>query len=91
MPLIALMEFDRVLKDGGYLYVEVPSNNNVNSQNSHHLSMFGDDHWQYLFRRVGFRLQFRGQFMTFVHLPGTPEGSGWADYYWYYWMSKEGV
>lgn len=88
MPLVAVMEFNRVLQKGGFLYVEVPSNNNLNSQNSQHLSMFCDEHWQYIFRWVGFQLHFRGQFMMFMQVPGMPEGTGFVDYYWYYWLYK---
>lgn len=89
MPIIALMEFYRVLQKGGFLYVEVPSSNNVNTYNSQHLSMFGDEQWQYLFNKAGFKLYFRGQFMMFMQPPGLPEGAGWTDFYWYYWLCKE--
>jgi ubiquinone/menaquinone biosynthesis C-methylase UbiE len=84
MPVIALMEFERVLKPGGYLYVEVPSDNVMSIENASHFSLFSDESWQELFRRAGFRLVFRGQFGTVKQI----ETAVFHDIYWYYWLKK---
>jgi len=81
MPIIALMEFNRVLKDGGYLYIEVPQDESVHVDNPNHYSMLSDRAWQSLIRRTGLKLLYRGQWV--IHL------EGWIDLYWTYWLKKE--
>lgn len=81
MPMIALMEFNRVLRPGGYLYVEVPQDESVHADNPNHYSMLSDRSWQSLMRRTGLKLLFRGQWT--IHL------EGWIDLYWFYWLHKE--
>jgi ubiquinone/menaquinone biosynthesis C-methylase UbiE len=80
MPMIALLEFKRVLRDGGHLYVEVPQDESVHVDNPNHYSMFSDRSWQSLFRKAEFRLLNRGQWV--IHL------DGWIDLYWHYWLKK---
>jgi len=82
MPMIALMEFKRVLRDGGYIYIEVPQDGGIHVDNPNHYSMLSDRSWQALMRKTGFILLSRGQFA--VHL------DGWEDLYWHYWLRKEG-
>ncbi len=81
MPLIVLMEFKRVLKDGGNLYLEMPSDNVVHLDNANHYSLFSDAAWQSLFKKVGFRLLFRGQFSITM--------TSFTDIYWQYWLKNE--
>jgi len=81
MPMIALSEFNRVLRDGGYLYVEVPQDDSGHVDNPNHYSMLSDRAWQSLMRRTGFKLLYRGQWT--IHL------DGWIDLYWNYWLVKE--
>jgi SAM-dependent methyltransferase len=83
MPMISLMEFHRVLKDGGNLYIEVPQDESVHVDNPNHYSMFSDRSWQALIRKAGFKLLYRGQWV--IHL------DGWIDLYWNYWLQKNGV
>jgi SAM-dependent methyltransferase len=89
MPIIALMEFRRVLRPGGYLYVEVPSDCIMHIMNVDHHSLFADHVWQTIFKKVELKLYFRGQFSTFMQIPGCDPNWGWDDIYWYYWMRKE--
>lgn len=58
-PLFTLIEFNRVLKDGGFLYVEVPAPNcdRVHEANPNHFSILGDRMWVNLFTRAGFKLK----------------------------------
>ncbi len=84
MPLIALMEFKRVLRENGYLYVELPSNNGIHLDNENHYSMFSDEAWQSLFRKAGLNLLFRGQYSGFVNSGNTK----YSDIYWQYWLRK---
>lgn len=81
MPFIALLEFKRVLKEGSYIYIEVPQDEAVHVDNPNHYSMLSDRSWQSLMRKAGLRLLNRGQFV--IHL------DGWTDIYWNYWLKKE--
>jgi ubiquinone/menaquinone biosynthesis C-methylase UbiE len=83
MPFIALLEYRRVLKNGGYLYVEVPQDEAVHVDNPNHYSMLSDRSWQALMRKAKLNLINRGQWT--IHL------DGWIDIYWNYWLKKEGV
>lgn len=58
-PLFTLIEFNRVLKKGGFLYVEVPAPNcdRVHEGNPNHFSILGDRMWVNLFVRAGFTLK----------------------------------
>lgn len=55
-PLITLLEFNRVMKDGAYLYVEVPAPDTERQHefNPNHYSVFGEVMWASLFGRAGF-------------------------------------
>lgn len=89
MPVITLMEFFRVMRPEAYLYIEVPSDAVIHIMNPHHYSLFGDTTWQTLFKKMNLTLYFRGQFTTFMQVPGCDPGWGWDDFYWYYWLKKE--
>ena len=58
-PLFTLIEFNRVLADGGHLYVEVPAPNcdRTHENNPNHFSILGDRMWINLFTRAGFHLK----------------------------------
>lgn len=58
-PLFTLIEFNRLLKTGGFLYVEVPAPNcdRVHEANPNHFSILGDRMWVNLFARAGFKLK----------------------------------
>lgn len=86
MPMIVLMEFKRVLRKGGHLYIEVPSSNSIHIENANHYSMLNDEAWQSLFRKVGLQLIFRGQMCAMI---GSDRGVS-ADIYWQYWLLKDG-
>jgi ubiquinone/menaquinone biosynthesis C-methylase UbiE len=85
MPVIALMEFDRVLDSKGYLYIEVPSDAVFNYHNEHHFSIFPDEVWQELFRRQGFDLIMRTQ--AVVSVPVYTDQYH-PNLYWQYWLRK---
>lgn len=86
MPLIALMEFNRVLNKEGSLYVEVPSDNIIHMENKNHYSLFSDEAWQALFRKAGYFLMFRGQFA--VKIKRCENNDGYMDIFWQYWLRK---
>jgi SAM-dependent methyltransferase len=54
-PLFTLFELTRVLKPGGYLYVEVPAPDTScrHQTNPNHYSVLGKSMWTELFRRTG--------------------------------------
>ncbi len=85
MPMIALMEFNRVLGKSGYLYIEVPADNVMHIENPNHFSVLSDGAWQALFRKAKFTLLHRGQF-TVVHPNGKQK---WHDIYNQYWLRKD--
>lgn len=55
-PLLTLMEFNRVLKKDGFLYVEVPAPDTERDHefNPNHYSVMGEKMWASLFGRAGF-------------------------------------
>jgi ubiquinone/menaquinone biosynthesis C-methylase UbiE len=56
-PLLTLLEFNRVLKKGGFLYVEVPAPDTERDHefNPNHFSVMGERMWASLFGRSGFQ------------------------------------
>jgi SAM-dependent methyltransferase len=82
MPYVALREFNSVLKDDGYMYVEVPSDVFFHINNESHYSMLSDIAWQVLFRKTGFSLLDRGQYSLNL----TDSDSAYL--YWSYWLKK---
>ena len=84
MPMIALMEFHRVLGKSGHLYIEVPADNVMHIENPNHFSIFSDGAWQALFRKAAFTLLHRGQF-TVAHPNGKQK---WYDMYYQYWLRR---
>lgn len=58
-PVFSLMEFNRVVKMGKYVYVEVPAPNlddRNHEGNANHYSVLGDRMWVNLFQRTGFQI-----------------------------------
>lgn len=57
-PLFTLFEFNRLLQDDGWLYVEVPAPNldRFHENNPNHYSVLGDRMWANLFRTAGFEI-----------------------------------
>ncbi len=64
-PYFTLSEFFRVLKPGGYLYVEVPALDTVcnHQSNENHYSVLGKSMWVELIERSGFKM------VNFVDIP----------------------
>jgi SAM-dependent methyltransferase len=58
-PYITLLEYNRVLKPNGFLYIEVPSPecDLPHHENKNHYSIFGRDMWLALLQRTGFDIQ----------------------------------
>lgn len=58
MPYFTLSEFNRVMKQGGYLYVEVPAPNTIwnHQENPNHYSVFQASMWKSLIAWSGFAL-----------------------------------
>ena len=59
-PLFTLFEFQRVLKPGGQMFIEVPAPDNertyMHEFNPNHYSILGNRMWQGLFNKAGFEL-----------------------------------
>ena len=43
MPMVTLLEFERVARKGAYLYIEVPPDNSPHVENKNHYSMLSDE------------------------------------------------
>lgn len=58
MPMFTLMELFRVLKNKGYLYIEVPAPDTCchHQSNKNHYSVFGKSMWAELIKRAGFHI-----------------------------------
>ena len=58
-PYITLLEYNRILKPNGFLYIEVPSPecDQPHHENKNHYSILGRDMWLALLQRTGFDIQ----------------------------------
>ncbi len=54
-PLLTLFEFNRVLKDGGHMYVAVPREESNHTNNPNHYSTLGTKSWIHLFKKARFK------------------------------------
>lgn len=59
-PLFTLFEFNRLLKDGGKMYVEVPApdSDRLHEYNDNHFSVLGGNMLNALFAKAGFKILF---------------------------------
>lgn len=57
MPYYTLTEFHRVVRPGGFLYLEVPGINTIgHERNPNHYSVLGQEMWMALLERSGFQV-----------------------------------
>ena len=63
-PIFTLMEYNRVLKQGGKLYIEVPAPNcdRRHEYNLNHYSILGENQWAALLQRTGFDINLFNNF-----------------------------
>lgn len=63
-PLFTLFEFNRLLKNGGQVYIEVPAPDctRPHEQNDNHFSILGNAMWNSLFIKAGFKIMFGNYF-----------------------------
>jgi SAM-dependent methyltransferase len=83
MPLITLFEFNRVLKKGKYLYLEMPQAEGIHVNNPNHYSLLGPKGWKHLLSKSSFEIIKDGRF-NFNLIDGTP------DEYMVFWNRKIG-
>lgn len=60
MPYFTLVEYNRVLKNGGLCYIELPCPDTLEAlheTNPNHYSVMGKRMWEQLFERTGFKVQ----------------------------------
>ena len=86
MPLLTLFEYNRVLGDGGFLYVEVPQPDSVHIENPNHYSLFADRSWRNLFKRAKFDIV---GYNIYTLSYRWPSGVVMDDYYYAYWLKKK--
>ena len=63
-PLFTLFEFNRLLKNGGQVYIEVPAPDcaRPHEQNDNHFSILGNAMWNSLFIKAGFKITLANYF-----------------------------
>jgi SAM-dependent methyltransferase len=81
-PLFTLHEFNRVLKSGGYLYLEVPAPDTSchHERNLNHYSVLTRSSWQVHLQRLGMKIILSQKYSFTV--PAGP------DEYWAYYCGK---
>lgn len=82
-PLLTLCEFNRVLKDNAFLYVEVPWAESFHTVNPNHYSTLGKKSWRHLFDKSGLSI-IKDVNINFSLVDGDP------DEYWGWWLNKTG-
>ncbi|MBI5331527.1 MAG: class I SAM-dependent methyltransferase [Betaproteobacteria bacterium] len=72
-PFVSLREFHRVLRPGGYAYIEVPApdNDRLHEANPNHFSILGLSMWKCLFERAGFAILAADNFEFDLNLTGN--------------------
>jgi len=81
LPLFTLFEFNRVLKENAYAYIEVPWAESVHAKNPNHYSILGKMSWLHLFKKARFSV-LKDVVVDFKLTDGTP------DQYWGWWLQK---
>ena len=87
-PYFSLLEFNRVLRINGFLYVEVPApdNDRIHENNSNHFSILGKTMWLSLFERSGFRCE-DGESIRF-NLPQANGKDFYKEHYYVFILRK---
>ena len=80
-PLLTIFEFNRVLKNNGFMYVEVPWGESIHTNNPNHYSTLGKLSWVHLFKKAKFTI------LNDVTVDFKLE-NGQRDEYWGWWLTK---
>jgi len=80
-PLLTLFEFNRVMKEKAYAYIEVPWAESIHADNPNHYSILGKRSWLHLFRKARLSV-LKDVVVEFELIDGTP------DEYWGWWLQK---
>lgn len=84
MPYYTLLEYKRVLKNNGILYVEVPcpSTEILHEKNPYHFSMFTTNVWLTLFEKAGFSALFKTDInFEIPQVNGTKAKDSYVNFY----------
>lgn len=84
-PLLTLLEFNRILEDGGKIYIEMPSPKctRLLEDYDNHYSIMGPRQWTCLMRRARFDLIDQGEIRFDVTSKEDPNFIGTEVYEWY--------
>jgi len=84
-PLLTLLEFNRILADGGLAYIEMPSPKctRLLEQYDNHYSIMGPRQWSALFTRAGFNIKDIGELQFDISDNNNGESLGTEVYEWY--------
>lgn len=71
-PIFSLMEYNRVLKQGGKMYIEVPAPNceRMHEYNLNHYSILGENQLAALLTRCGFDIDYFNNLDFDIEIPG---------------------
>lgn len=77
-PIFSLMEYNRVLKQGSKIYIEVPAPgcDRKHEYNLNHYSIFGQDQLAALLQRTGFNIDFFQNIEFNVAMPNVQDENG---------------
>lgn len=84
-PLLTLLEFHRILSQGGQAYIEMPSPKCTRLLESYdnHYSIMGPRQWTCLMQRAGFSVKDHGEINLEIHNKEDPAFRGDEIYEWY--------
>lgn len=76
-PIFTLMEYNRVLKQGSKMYIELPAPDceRRHEYNSNHYSILGANQWAALLTRTGFKVDTFNNFEFDLQMPAAEEGA----------------
>lgn len=89
-PYLSLLEFNRVLTTGGFIYIEMPMPDTprVLENWPNHYSIFGEQMWLSLFSRSGFKDRVKTRLQTSIQVDHINNGNPFEEAYYVYVLQK---
>lgn len=90
-PYLTLLEFNRVLDNGGFIYVEMPMPDTprVLENWPNHYSILGEQMWDSLFARSGFKVRVKTPLQFTLQRDDTNDGNPFEQSNYVYVLQKE--
>ena len=89
-PYLTLLEFNRVLSTGGFIYVEMPMPDTTRRLENwpNHYSILGDRMWMALFDRSGFKVRVKTSLQSTLQVGSVNNGHPFKEAYYVYVLQK---